>query len=405
MAAATPTTHEAILKQLYPFDQVVRAMYENNTAWALMPKKYDAYGENWKLPVRVAHTAGRSNSFVNAKANKAGSVLVAFQINPVKNYSLYSVDGLLQRQTENNKGAFVEAFSFELESALDAMNRNLGYSVYGNGGGAVGQISAGSTVSSATITMLNINDIVKIEKGMILGTSTADGTSGSYKTGTVTVLSVDRDAGTITATGNWNAGIPTVAASDYIFPDGDFGLGCKGFSAHIPSTAPTSGDSFNGIDRSVDPTRLAGSRVDGRGLSPEEQLQKMAQVGMRNGGKVTHCFMNDVDFLNLDLSLGSRRVYADATTDVGIGFTGIKVATGMGPIECYADYNCPQGVAYGLALKEWAAAGPGQFPFILATDGTKLLREDGADAFEGRIVAYYQIQCRKIAGNVRLRLV
>lgn len=403
MAAATPTTHDAIIKQIYPDpNEVVRLMYENNVAFALITKAYDGVGKNWELPMRIAHTAGRSHSFPNAKANKAGSQVVGMQINVGRNYSLYSVDGLLQRQTMNNRGAFVDAFEFELEAAMDAMNRNVGYEVYGNGGGAIGQISAGSTVSSATITMLNINDIVKVEKGMILQTSTTDGLTGSVKTGSIQVLSVDRDLGTITATAAWNAGIATVAASDYIFPDGDFGLGVKGFDAWIPATAPTAGDSFFALDRSVDPTRLAGSRVTGTGMSPEEALQKSAQVSIRNGGRVNTCFMNDLDFLNLDLSLGSRRQYVDVKTDVGVGFTGIKVATGVGTIECFADYNAKQGVAYAVDLKQWLLKGPGQFPFIEARDGGKLLREDSADAFEGRIIAYYQMQAKKVAGSVRL---
>ncbi len=410
MAAATPTTHDAIIKQIYPDPtEVLRAMYENNTAYALLKKDYDGVGKNWELPIRIAHTAGRSHSFPNAKTNKNASSVVQLQINVGRNYSLYSVDGLLQRQTMNNRGAFVEAFAFELEAATDAMNRNVGYEVYGNGGGAIGRISSGSAVTTATITLDNINDIVKFEKNMVLQVGTTDGTSGSPRTGNVTVSSIDRDAGTVTCTGNWTAGIPAVSATsgttvgDYIFPDGDFGLGVKGFDAWVPGTAPTvgGGDSFFGLDRSVDPTRLAGSRQAGLG-SPEESLQKTGQVSVRNGGRVDTCFMNDLDFLNLDLSLGSRRQYVDVKTDVGVGFTGIKVATGVGTIECFSDYNCKQGVAYAIDRKQWSLKGPGQFPFIEARDGGKLLREDSADAFEGRLIAYYQMQCKKIAGSVRL---
>lgn len=408
MGAANPTTHDAIIKHLYPDPQeVLKAMYENNVAFALMKKRFDGYGKKWHLPMRIAHTAGRSHSFPNAKQNKAGSAVVEFQIDTASNYSLYSVDGKLQRQTSNNKGAFVEAFEFELESAMDAMNRNLGYEVYANGGGAIGKISSGSTVSTATITLDPIDDIVKFEKNMVLNTSTADGTTGSVKGGKVTVTAIDRDAGTVTVSGNWNAGIPTVATGDYIFPDGDFGNGIKGFGAWIPKTAPTvgGGDSFFSLDRSVDVARLAGSRVDGSGLAIEEALQKACQVAQRNGGRLTHFFMNDLNFLDLDLSLGSRRQYVDVKTDVGVGFTGVKVATGYGPVEVFSDYNCPKDVSYGIDLKQWELVGPGSWPFIDARDGSRLLREDLADAYEGRVVAYYQQVCRKLAGQVRLALV
>jgi hypothetical protein len=407
MGAANPTTHDAMLKELYPTpNEILRLMYENNTAFALMKKDFEGYGREWDLPVRIAHTAGRSHTYQNAKNNKAGTQVVQFKVSVGQNYSLYSVDGKLQRQTSNNKGAFVEAFEFELEGAMDAMNRNFGYEVYGNGGGSIGKISSGSNTGTATITLDNINDIVKFEKGQVLATSLTDGTSGSVKAGTVTVASVDRELGTITATGNWTAGIATAAASDFIFTDGDFGQGIKGFDAWIPATAPVvgGGDLFFGLDRSADPTRLAGSRVDLRTFGPEEQLQKACQVSTRNGGKLSHIFYNDIDFLNLDLALGSRRQYVDVKTDVGIGFSGIRVATGYGTVEVFADYNCKQGVGYGVDLKQWSLKGPGNFPFIDARDGGKILREDAADAFEGRVVGYYQMQCKKVAGSVRMQL-
>jgi hypothetical protein len=408
MGAATPTTHDAIIKHMYPDpNDVLVAMYENNTAFAMLKKSFDGYGKSWHMPVRIAHTAGRSHSFAKAKANKNASAVVEYQISITDNYSLYSVDGRLQRQTANSKGAFVEAFEFELDSAMDAMKRNMGYEPYLNGGGAIGQISASSNVATATITLANINDIVKFEKNQPLVTSLTDGTTGAVKLGQVTVKAIDRDLGTITVDqASWDdpAGIPTVAAGDFIFTAGDFGLGIKGFDAWIPASAPTPGDNFFLLDRSVDPVRLAGSRLDLRTLGPEEQIQKMCQVSVRNGGKLSHIFDNDLDFLALILALGSRRVVVNTEVDAVVGFEGVKVATGVGTVEVYSDYNATQGISYGVDLDKWELKGPGQFPFIDARDGNKILREDSADAYEGRIIAYYQMISKKVAGSVRGRL-
>lgn len=406
MAAATPVTHDAIIKHLYPNpDDVLIAMYENNTLFAMLKKSFDGYGKNWHLPVRIAHTAGRSHDFAKAKKNKAASAVVEYQINVTDNYSLYSVGGRLQRQTSNSKGAFVDAFEFELDSAMDAMKRNMGYEPYANGGGAIARVGSGQ--ATKTITLANINDIVKFEKGQVLTVASTDGTTGTERTGTITVQSVDRDAGTVTAVQpTWNdaTGIPTIAANDFIFTEGDFGLGIRGLEAWIPATAPTAGDNFFGLDRSQDPVRLAGSRLDLRTLGPEEQIQKMAQVSARNGGKMSHVFFNDLDMLALILALGSRRQIANTEVEGKIGFEGVSVSTGYGKVECYSDYNATQGVGWGLELKNWELKGPGQFPFIDARDGQKILREDSADAYEGRIVAYYQMVSKKVAGSVRGRL-
>lgn len=407
MAAATPTTHDAIIKHLYPDPQdVLIAMYENNTLFSMLKKNFNAYGKNWHRPVRIAHTAGRSHTYSTAKKNKAASVVKEFQINVTDNYSLYSVGGRLQAQTSNSKGAFVDAFEFELDSAMDAMKRNMGYEPYFNGGGALARVGSGQT--TATITLLNINDIVKFEAGQVLVFATTDGTTGAPKAGAVPVLSVDRELGTITAAANWNdisAGCPTIAANDYIFTEGDFGLGIKGLDAWVPATAPTAGDSFFLLDRSTDPTRLAGSRVDLRTLGPEEQVQKMAQVSNRNGGKISHFFFNDIDYLALILALGSRRMTTNVLVEGQVGFEGVKISTGYGTAEAYADFNCQQGVGWGLELKNWQLSGPGQFPKIEARDGTRLVREDTADAFEGKIYGYYQMESKKVVGTVRGRLI
>ena len=406
MSAATTVTHDAIIKHMYPDpNDVLVAMYENNTAFAMLKKSFDGYGKNWHLPVRIAHTSGRSHDFTRAKANKNASAVVEYQINITTNYSLYSVQGQLQRQTANNKGAFVDAFEFELDSAMDAMKRNMGYEPYLNGGGAIGRVGSGFTTD--TITLKNINDIVKFEKNQVLKASVADGTTGAVKNGSATVESVDRDLGTVTCTAaTWDdaAAIPTITTDDFLFTDGDFGLGIKGFEAWCPASAPAPSDDFFDLDRSVDPTRLAGSRSDLRALGPEEQVQKMCQVSARNGGKLSHIFQNDLDFLALILALGQRRVIVNTEVDGQIGFEGVKIATGAGTVEVYSDYNCTQGIAWGVDLDKWELKGPGQFPFIEARDGNKILREDSADAFEGRIIAYYQMQSKKVAGTVRGRL-
>jgi hypothetical protein len=315
------------------------------------------------------------------------------------------VDGKLQRQLSNDKGGFVQAFQFELDGALDAMKRNLAISVYRNHGGAKGRIASSGGISGQQVTLADPNAIVNFEVGDILQSSTADGTSGSVNPGTVSIATIDRDAGTFTVNeASVVTGIPLAANSDYLFKDGDFGQSIRGLDSWIPSSAPTGGDSFFGLDRSTDAVRLAGSRLDASSLTIEEALQKACQVVARNGGKLTHFFLNDANFLDLILSLGSRKVYADTKTDVGVGYSGVKVFTGFGEVEVYADANCPYNTAWGLTLKDWELSGPGEFPFIEARDGGRLLREETADAFEGQVKAYYQMVCRAPHRQIRVTL-
>ena len=404
MAAATDSTHSGVLKRIYPFDEIERMMYENNPAYAMTPKKHDFFGNEMHRAIRVAATAGRSKDFATAKANKQASVIERLLITTVEDYSLYSVSGKLVRQTSNSKGALVNALTDEVDSAMDAMNRAFGYGVYTNKGGAIARVSASQTLTSTTLSLITADDIVKIEKNQYLTFAATDGTSGSVKAGRVKVTAVDRDAGTCTVDAALSTAVPTIATSDYIFPEGDFGEAMSGYDGWVPSTAPTAGDSFFSLDRSTDPTRLAGSRISATTLQIEEAVKKALQVGVRNGCKTSHIFMNDKNFLDLDLSLGSQKRYVDTTTGK-VGFTGIQfVGHGSKPVEVYPDPNCPLNIAYGVQMDQWTIEGPGQFPFIDATDGDKILREESSDAFEGRIKSYHQMICKSPGRNWRLAL-
>lgn len=406
MAAATDTTHSAVLKTIYPQTDIERMMYDNNPLYAMVPKKTDFYGNQMHRAIRIAYTAGRSSDFATAKELKQGSDIVRMLITTIEDYSLYSVGGKMIRQTANSKGALVQALTEEVDAAMDAMNRSFGYSVYFNKGGSIGRLTSGVTLTGTSFTLNSIDDVVKFEKNMSLQFASTDGTSGSVKSGRVKVTAIDRDQGIITVDQALNTGVPTVAASDYIFPAGDFGERMSGLDGWLPSTAPAvgGGDSFFSLDRSSDPVRLAGVRVSATTLQVEEAVKKALQVGLRNGCKTSHIFMNDRNFLDLELSLGSKVRYVD-TSVAKVGFTGIQfVGYGGKPVEVYPDPNCPINIAYGLQMDGWTIEGPGPFPFIDATDGDKILREESADAFEGRIKSYHQMICKTPGRNWRLAL-
>ena len=413
MAAADSTTYLGALKRLYPQNDIERAVYGECPLVAMMPKRTDLYGEAEHVAIRFGNTSGRSATFANAKANKGSSPIDKWLITTASDYSLFSITGRLIRQSQNKKGAIVDALQEEMDSAMDAMGRSFAKGAYGNGGGAIGRISSGSNVATATITLASLadntvndaNTVVHFEKGQVLNLAATDGTTGTVRVGQVSVKSVDRDAGTVTINeASWST-ITGASTGDFIFIDGDFNAKMKGLDAWLPGTAPTNGDNFFGMDRSQDANRLAGVRVDGTGLQIEEAIKKFLQRLYRNGAKVTHIFLNDANFLDLDLSMGSRKEYADSKMGE-VGYTGIKFnAPGMKPVEIYPDFNCTFNVGYGLTMPDWSIRGPGNFPFIDDRDGNdRILREDAADAFEGRIVSYHQMVCTNPSRSGRLKL-
>ena len=182
MPAANETTHAAIMKRLYPENRVEQMMYDNNPLFAMVSKKYDSKGEAWHRAIRYTPTAGRSSTYGVALANKSPSNVVKVLITTVEDYSLYSVNGKAIRSATGS-GALVDIFSEEVDAAMDAMNRSFARGVYGNGGGSIGRLSSGTTLTSTTGTLATTDDIVNFEKGMWLEFSSTDGTSGSVLSG------------------------------------------------------------------------------------------------------------------------------------------------------------------------------------------------------------------------------
>lgn len=416
MSAATSTTFDALLKQMWPQSEIYDLLYENMPAYALVKKETDFFEKIRNIAVGIGATQGAGADFTTAKNSKAPSTEKAFAVTTVSYYSLFSVTRKLIRQSQNKRGAIAAALERESSLALKTWKRDMGILLFGNGGGSLGQVSSGQ--STATVTLTTASDHRHFEPNMTLAVSSDDGSGTSpagVRAGTVVVKSVSPSNGTVTImSGNWSdvGNIPAIAGSDFIFRNGNYASCIKGFGGWLPSTDPTSGDSWFGVDRSVMPTRTAGIRKTVTGLSPREGLMTSAMAVFDNGGAPSHEFRHTADFLNIQLELqsaGNLLVVKDQAEKpdgmmFGIDFEGLSVMGPVGPVKIFPDYNCPQGTSFMLQLDTWMLAGTGDFPYIDAQDGNRILREESADAYEGRIVGDLQFYCEAPGYNCRSTL-
>jgi hypothetical protein len=397
------TTAVELTKRLYP-DGLEALLYKKSPAYALL-KKWKSFGGEGKFLVwHYGSSAGASVAFATAQANKSNTALKRPFITRSKEYALASMDGEAMEATEGDKYAVAELFNHAMEDALYNVNRSLALGMFGNGGGARGKLASGS-VAGATLTLANASMSKGFEKGMWLQASADDGTTGAVRAGRVQVLSVDRVAGTITATGNWNAGIAAIVNTDYLFREGDFGGVIKGFAAWLPTTAPTGGDSFFGVDRSSDPVRLAGVRYAPASGNYEEILIDAAQLVSDQGdGSPDTVFMNPIDWGNLVKEVGSKRVINVETDKPTIGFEGLALEGGPGTMRIIKEPNCPRFKAFMLELDTWEIWSLKDVPRILERDGNRTLREATADADELRVGGYLQMVCKAPGRNAVITL-
>jgi hypothetical protein len=223
-------------------------------------------------------------------------------------------------------------------------------------------------------------------------------------TGSVTVNGINRDTGVLTvdALTAIDSG-SGVTADDYIFQEGDYDEKISGLRAWVPNSAPSATPFFN-VDRTADVTRLGGIRYDASAMPIEEGLISAASRAAREGAKPSHCFMNYVDFANLEKALGSKVQYVDLKAKADIGFRGILINGPRGPINVVPDQNCPSGRAFMLQLDVWKLYSLGKCPRILDSDGLKMLRESSADAVQVRVGYYAQVGCRAPGWNVNVLL-
>lgn len=409
------TTFDAALKQHYTDDRVQNMVYKDNPLFAMLPKMEDFGGRNLPIVTIWGNPQGRSANFQRAQARGqvTSSKLDDFLLTRVKDYSIATIDNETLEASKGDANAFMTAATTEIDGAINTLTRSQAIAQYRAGYGEIGNIQAASAVNTVNLTLASVDSVTNFEVGQELdvaasltGAVKAYGTSGNG----LIVTGVDRSSGVLTfgfAINDATNGIPTIAAGDFIFVRGDHSGATRtktaGLEAWIPpfGSAPTTGDNFFGVDRSVD-TRLYGQRMDGTAKPIEEVLIDGAQLVGREGGKLTHYFMNYAKYGELEKALGAKVQYIDLTINAEVAFRGIIINGPRGPIRVIPDQNCPENRIFGLQLDMWKLYSLGKAVRVIDTDGLQMLRQASADGVEVRYGYYGNMGCRAPGWNINI---
>lgn len=412
------TNQLAILKELYPDDGAFLKdlVYRKNPFLALVAKDESPDGFAGKyipVPIVYGDPQGRSASFANAQTNQTAVQDASFFVYVVQNYQLVTIQNLLIEQTKNSAAAFVDAVKFSMDKGFRNITNDLAKDLFGAGTGERGQISA---ITSGVITLVDPASVANFEVGMVLNSYSVSGTTATISTGSNLgyVIAVNRSftapTVTVSATSGGSAGTPTNWSTSfkYLSVQGDTsfasgGLGIAngsaqklcGLGAWLPSTAPAGGDSFWGVDRSVD-TRLSGVYMDNSAESIEEGLIDLSAAINLNGGEPDMIFINFTSYAALLKSIGSKVQYVQVEHDMAdLSFKALHLQTPYGAIPVIPDRSVPARTAFMLQMDTFKLRSIGKAPHILTygPEGLEGVRTGTSDALEIRLGCYSNLIC------------
>ena len=403
MASATVTSLDGVFKEFYDDQKVKTMQYGESTLLAVMPRMTKFGGDVLPIPIVYSTPAGRRSSVAAAQAAADASKTTRFLLTRASDYGVCTISNeALEAADLGDKSAFVSARTTEIDGVFTSVTRSVSTALHGTGSGSIGKVG---TDGDTYITLSDIETVVNFDIGMKLTASSADTTGARVGTSGV-ITAIDYDTGVLTCDAT---SITSLTAGDFLQVEGDFNVKVKGIAGWLPSTAPTAGDSWFGVDRSADASKLAGVRVPTTvapaGIAMEEKLVRAIARVARQGGMPDLVVMNNAKFADLQSSLGARINRSDVKTQDGeFGFETVKLTSGSNTVEVLADPYCDGSTAYMLELNTWKLYSLGDVPKFENTDGLKMLRLASADGVEVRVKYYAQLGCNAPGKNGRVAI-
>ncbi len=368
----------------------------------------NAGGFNVPFPVGVGGGGGVSNTFIDAQANQTPSSTFAFLMQPAEYFGLVTIDSLLLQASVGQEEAYVKARVWEIDNVRRSMQTQIAADLYGDGTGVRGSISAGSDVTTATITLANPADIVKFDTGytIVLQSSANRGTgTNTMRAGQATITAIQftgSGEGQLTFSAALNSLITSPSTGDFIYLQGANYLALDGLQAWGPSTPPTSGVLFNGVDRSVN-SRLTMVYTDQSAVNVREAATNAIAILQQQGGSPKKLYISYARFAQLSLLLQSDGRYNSQPTGGTSGFAELEVVLGASKIMVVADRWCADNDGWLIDPSDWKLLSVGAVPHFVESDiGSVILRVPNASAFECRLEAFVNLACHAPGHQARI---
>jgi hypothetical protein len=410
------------------FDQpFVNTITWSKSKLAAMILKTAGNGDKWTYGLAVGDSPNVSVDFATAQTlsqTNANTQLFQPQIDWFTEYGIGRISGKALRAANSDMGAMFGKFSGQLDGLMRGVMRGFSSKIYRAGYGCIGFVDAsnngGLGFAQTVIKLSKPEDVINFDKGMVLQAASGESTGALRSSGgTVTVASVQYQAGTVTCTGNLSSGIAALAAGDALFPKGnrqDSATPARtcipGVLAWGPTTQITTTENFFNLDRSLD-GRLQFTIIDAttgayNGATEEEAIIGAVTEARRWGGQNHTVFINPTRMKNIILQGQARRRNVQVKGPLTLGFSAIAIEMPSGgEVVVVDDPFCPVDNIFGIDMKSFKYVGLGsnKLPEFIDDDGAgKILRISDDDGVESRVGYYGTTACNMPIGNFTIKM-
>lgn len=405
---ATNATSAAILKRKYK-DGVPKLQFTKALFVSTSDNRTDWVGDDFQIALQTAAPQGLGYDVATAQASLAPSKYDAFRITRKEYFGVARVTGqALRTATTQGGGALVDLWTREIDSLTGQFAIELEIGAFGNGSGVRGQIASGQGTNTLQLTVPT--DVAKFEVGMrVVGVSDATLSPTVRAAGTSALITgINRATGTLTTSGNWTTVITGLAAGDYLVRAGDQ---ASGGVANIPSglkqwcVGGATPGTHAGLNRNVDPVRLAGQVYDGAGVPIEQAVMEMdSRLTLQGQANELILWVNPADHTNLKKSLTAKSIYERAEVQskiADVSFKAIQFEGDYNTIKVLPNVFVAKGESFLVNMKSMHLCSAGAAPMILDMDSNEFLRVSTADAYEVRVGMYGDWGCSNPLSNIR----
>jgi hypothetical protein len=412
MSAVDTTAWADALYTTYDNDKLYDLCDLQNPTLSTVPKDESFGGKGVNQSLFYGIGGGGSASLTTTLANTQASQIEEFvNITRKKMYEVALLDNEAIEASAEDKSAFAKVIE-EIDRKMRAAAMRVESRLHRGKGGWVGRLANGTDISNAdVITLDDKADAFNFYVGQKLCFGDTDGTSGSLRdTGeTLTVEAVDRVAGEVTITTDLDE-IASIADTDYIFTEGDFGACIDSFYDWVPLDRTGLATTFYSVNRALDESRLAGLFYDGTGMPFHEILtQVVGLMGTHIGGGghkfVARCHPSFVTELVM-AAQGKFMINPTtlpSTRKVDMGLETVEVTVGANKVVLAPTWASRTDRMIVTMPDSWKLKSMGGFPKFLNRTGPIHMMEE-TDSYQSRIGGYGNFICKAPGWNCAVKL-